>query len=156
MVVTVADVVTLLQGQIATPGVSYYIFGHEITSASISALIADLTAYNNEYWPTNILTTKAALVDLLTKYEVAMELMGIQVMGQLMISGFSYNTLDLSVSKGQDFSDKTMKVREALKLRWDKIRRMLQDDVEYDSNLFMGEGTWEGLDMFDNDTIPYF
>jgi hypothetical protein len=151
--VTVADVVTLLQGQIATPGVSYYIFGHEVTSASISMLITDLTAYNVEYWPASILTTKAALIDILTRYEVAMEVMGIQVMGQLMISGFSYSTLELSVSKGADFSEKSNRVREALKLRWDKIRRMLQDDVEYDSNLFMGEGTWEGLETFDNDTI---
>jgi hypothetical protein len=151
--VSVADVVTLLQGQVASPGVSYYIFGHEVTSASISMLIADLTAFNAEYWPTSILTTKAALIDMLIRYEVAMEVMGIEVMGQLMLSGFSYNTLELSVSKGQDFSDKTMKVRETLKLRWDRIRRMLQDNVEYDSNLFMGEGTWEGLETFDNDTI---
>jgi len=153
MVVSVSDVVTLLQGKVVSP-TSFFIFGHEVDMATIQALITDITAYENEYWDTATLTLKPALVDMLIKYEAAMEVMGIDVMGQLMISGFSYNTLQLSVSKGQNFTDNTNRVRENLKLRWDKIRRMLQDSTATDTNMDIGPETWEGLAAHDADTIP--
>ena len=154
MVVSVADVITVLNGSVAVPGTSYYIYGHIITSAAISAIITDITACENASWDAGVLTANPTLIDMLIKYEAAMEVMGIDVMGQLMQSGVTYSILQLSVSKGGAFTEQTTNVINSLMSRWNRIRHILQDDVDSDANMDMGEDFWTGLDQFSNDTIP--
>ena len=154
MAVTVPEVMAILQG-VVKDALTYYVFGHEILVSAVTAIISDVTVYNNDYWPATTLSTRATLVDLLIKYESAMEVMSIPTMGQQMISGVTYSTLQLSVSKGAAFTDQVEKVKVSLDLRRDKIRRMLQDGADTDMDDGIGEDYWtDGLERYDVDTTP--
>ena len=48
----------------------------------------------------SIISTKAQLVDDLILYDTCLYIVGVQIMGLLMISGFSYSVLQLSIDKG--------------------------------------------------------
>jgi hypothetical protein len=160
MVVTVADVVTQLQGvefDPPAPITEYYFFGHRTTVAAIQQWIDDMTAFHNQYWEAGTLTAQAALIDLLVRWDVCFNIMGVPVMGTLMLSGFSYKTLELDIKKGSEYTDMVKNVSLRLYGQYSRLRAMLQDGAEVDIATDMGEDFWQdGLDLFDADTIPTF
>jgi hypothetical protein len=158
MVVTVAQIVIQLQGveyDPPAPITEYYIFGHRVTVAAIEQWIADMTAFHNEYWDASILSTKAALIDLLIRYDVCFNVMGVPVMGTLMISGVSYHLLENKVDKGDAFTKQVQEVANRLYGQYSRVRGLLQDNISTDVDMTMGEESWQEIDeLFPADSIP--
>ena len=134
---SVADVVILLNG-IPNPSATGYIFwGHDVTTASIPQAIDFSTAFWQEWFSTATQTAKATLFDHLIIYDSALRVVGLHVMGGLMVSGFSYSVIELTVTKG-NFPDIVKSTISSLIREAERLKHLLADrgssytiEVEY-------------------------
>ena len=100
MTVTVSDVVIFLSGTLNGAGTGYTIYGHDVLTTSITQKIGLSTRYWEAFMTASVLTQSAQLVDDLILHDVAFRIVYCDIMGALMVSGFSYSTLQLSVNLG--------------------------------------------------------
>ena len=100
MTVTVADVVLLLNGVPNATATGFLFYGHDIATTTIQQAIDLSTRYWVEYLTAGVISDKPLLVDDLILYYAALRIVAGNIMGMLMLSGFSYSTLQLSVQKG--------------------------------------------------------
>ena len=155
MAITKAQVDAILASYVDLVTDHTYLYGHQISQAKIAAITDSCVAFHNEYWSDGVLTDKEALVIQVAVLDTLLELMGLHVLSQLMQSGVTYSTLQLSVTKGGTFTEQTKENIQALTLRRDRFIRMLQDSAEVDANTDLGQDYWtNGLDKYDVDDTP--
>ena len=154
MVATVSDVVLLMTGS-PTAALSYSIFGHTVTHAAIAQQLDFAQEYyDGDFFDASVLANKEDKVDKIIILDTAVCIMGSQVMGALMVSGFSYSAFEHSLN-ASNFPDI---VKNAL-MQWaaqrDRFIRQLNTEVDTDNDTNMGPDYWSGgLDNFDQDSLP--
>ena len=134
---SVSDVVTLLNGVLNPSGTGYLFFGHDVSTASIQQQITFSTAFWQEWYSAGVQSAKATLLDHLIIYDAALRIVGIHVLGALMVSGFSYSVIELSVQKG-NFPEIVKSTIQSLIREVERLKHLLADrgssytiEVEY-------------------------
>ena len=155
MTATVADVITLLGGTVHD-AVSYDIFGYTILTSAI-AMQLDFAQeyYDGDFFSASLLLTRWEKIDKIIILETAVCLLSSQIMGTLMVSGFSYSVLEHSVNVG-NFPDIVKNSALGFAQFRDKLIHQLVDSADYNVDTAMGVEYWgDGLGRFAQDTIPY-
>jgi len=154
LAVTVSDVVIKLNGETSDGGVTYDIFGHNITSESIEREIARRTRFYGKYFSESVQSAEPLLFDDVILLDVCLRILSQMIMGILMLSGFSYSTLELNINKS-NFPDMVKNTALGLLHELNDYISLLTADASGDASTDLGEDNWQnGLDKYDQDSWP--
>ena len=152
---TVEQVIDLLGGTVIDSA-TYDIFGHEVTKKSIEMQLEMAKSYfDSSYFTAGIIQSYPQKVDYIIILDTACNILGGQIMGILMESGFSYTVLEHSFN-ASDFPAKVTNSLKSFARQRDRFIKQITDGVDTYADMDMGENTWDALDEFNADTLPNF
>lgn len=158
MVVTVDEVVTLLQGDpngVAAPNDGYIIYDkYNIRRTKIEYEITIVTRYAEEDIPSDVQTQKADLFDDLILTEVCYRILAGHIMGMIMATGFSFTTLELTVNTSM-FPAVLKNAVDSFRERRDNLRFALKSRVKLLPQYQMGTDPYHIQEYFMRDTVSW-